>query len=248
MESAFVKTQYDLAYGEGIEAHWWHRARNWILLGELRKCLRGHSKVLDIGCGRGIAVRYLREQGICCDGVELATTSALSGVEEHIRYGTNAQDLPIDVRMGYEVLMLLDVVEHLPQPEAFVRELIAAFPRTSHVVITVPARQELWTNYDEYFGHHRRYTLQMLSDLARASDLELVRKGYFFHALYVPARTIAALGRTRMTRVEPPRGSAKGLHAVLTCAMLLDYFILPTSLPGASAIATFRVRQSRTSS
>src|SRR5450432_150563 len=106
MATAFVKQQYDLAYDDGVERHWWHLARNRIVLGEIRKFTTATPEVLDVGCGRGIAVKYLRAHGVACAGVELATARPLSGVENQIRYDTNAIELPLDERARYSVITL----------------------------------------------------------------------------------------------------------------------------------------------
>jgi 2-polyprenyl-3-methyl-5-hydroxy-6-metoxy-1,4-benzoquinol methylase len=241
MSTAFAKEQYDQAYDDGIEHHWWHLARNRILLREIRNCVVASPRVLDVGCGRGIAVKYLRAHGIDCAGVELAHARPLAGVESHVRYGQNATQLPEDERARVEVVTLLDVVEHVIDPATFIANIVAAFPRLSELIVTVPACAALWSNYDEYFGHFHRYDLAMLRALAQATKLQVINTSYFFHALYPPARLLAAMHRKRSTRVDPPRGTMKLLHRGVSLAMLLDYYFVPGVVPGASAIARFGV-------
>jgi SAM-dependent methyltransferase len=243
MATAFVKQQYDLAYDDGVEHHWWHLARNRIILGEIRKYTAATPEVLDVGCGRGIAVKYLREHGVACTGVELATARPLRGVENQIRYATNAIELPGNERERYSVVTLLDVIEHLPDPQAFIAAIIGAFPRLTHLIATVPARQELWSNFDDYFGHHRRYTLSMLNELAQALNLDVVHQSYFFHSVYLPARAMAALKKPRSTRIDAPLGWARPLHRAISWAMLMDYHLVPSAIAGTSAIACWRVRR-----
>jgi SAM-dependent methyltransferase len=243
MTTAFVKEQYDLVYDDGVENHWWNLARNRIILNSLGKLPIGVPEVLDVGCGRGFGVRYLREHGVACAGVELAAAKPLGGLENHIRYETNAIDLPASERARYDVITLLDVIEHLPDPKSFIAELIAAFPRLSHLIVTVPARQELWSNYDEYFGHHRRYNLPMLTETAQLLNLDVVYQSYFFHSVYLPARILAAMKKNRSTRMDAPRGWARPLHRMISWAMLVDYRIVPAIIPGTSAIACLRVRR-----
>jgi len=243
MSTTFKQQQYDLAYEDGMDRHWWHLARNRIVLQELKTFAPTSPQVLDVGCGRGIAVKYLRAAGITCVGVELAEVQPLEGMEGHVRTGTNATDLPSDERLSYDVITLLDVIEHVPDPGAFIASLVAAFPRLSCIVVTVPARQELWSNYDEYYGHFLRYDLGQLRELAGSQGLTVNHASYFFHSVYLPARVMAALGASRSTRVNSPRGRAKPLHRAIAWAMTLDYHALPGTLPGASAIACLAVRR-----
>ena len=42
------------------------------------------------------------------------------------------------------------------------------FENAKHLVITVPARQELWTNYDVFNGHFKRYNLTDLEGFVRS--------------------------------------------------------------------------------
>jgi 2-polyprenyl-3-methyl-5-hydroxy-6-metoxy-1,4-benzoquinol methylase len=161
-----------------------------------------------------------------------------------VRYGTHAVELPEEERARYDIVTLLDVIEHLPDPQVFVESIVAAFPRLSLLIVTVPARKELWSNYDEYFGHHQRYDLDMLRDLATSSNLRIAKAAYFFHGLYVPARMMAAMHRPRATRVDPPRGMLRFVHGALSAAMMLDYYCVPGGVPGTSAIARMEVRRS----
>ena len=145
------------------------------------------------------------------------------------------------MRRGFTTILLLDVIEHLPDARRFLRLITDAFPNLQHAVITVPARQELWSNYDEYFGHHRRYTRESL--LAETSDVgwQMQRISYFFHSLYVPAWLVTRLSGQRATEVIPPRGLAKLAHRIVAGGMLIDFHALPSRLPGSSLIASFRV-------
>lgn len=242
MSTAYVQQQYDLSYGDGIEYYWWHLTRNKIILDEVRKFSVAGSAVLDVGCGRGIAVKYLRDHAVSCAGVELASTSPLAGVGEHIRYGTNAIDLPAHERARYTMILLLDVIEHLPDPVNFIVGLVRAFPSLNRLVVTVPACPELWSNYDECFGHYRRYTLATLRELAQATNMSVEHQSYFFRALYVPARVLAVWKRKRSTQVHPPQGWKKYLHKAFAWMMRFDYLVLPASVPGMSAIACMSVR------
>ncbi|HST28082.1 MAG TPA: class I SAM-dependent methyltransferase [Rudaea sp.] len=242
MSTTFKQRQYDLAYDDGIDRHWWHLARNRIVLQEISKFAPISPRVLDIGCGRGIAVKYLRAAGVACVGVELAAVQPLQGLESYVRTGVNATELPLEERQGYDVITLLDVIEHVPDAGAFIASLVAAFPNLACLVITVPARQELWSNYDEYYGHYLRYDLRQLRELAESQHLTVAHSSYFFHSIYLPARALTALRAVRALRVEPPRGLGRSLHRAVAWAMALDYDILPAACVGTSAIACMHRR------
>jgi hypothetical protein len=235
----FSGTQYDTAYPDGIERHWWTRARSRIVAQMLREAGGAREATLEVGCGRGAAVAGLRELGIDCRGVELAAVAPLPAVRAAVRTGCDARELPATERAGVASILLLDVLEHVADPAAFLAELRAAFPSARRLVVTVPARQELWSNYDDFYGHHRRYDLAMLRALGEGEGWRTRRCAYAFHALYPPARLMSALGLRRGVRLRAPRGAAVALHAALAALMVADWRLLPGSLPGSSAVACF---------
>jgi 2-polyprenyl-3-methyl-5-hydroxy-6-metoxy-1,4-benzoquinol methylase len=195
------------------------------------------TMMLEIGAGRGVAVKLLREHGHHCVGVELASVKPLSEVSETVRSATDARTLPAGERNKYRTLLLLDVIEHIEDPAQFLSELRSAFPNSRHVLVTVPAMQGLWSNYDEFYGHYRRYDLKGLESLARQLDARLSYASYFFRWLYLPARVLAVAGIKRGTEIKAPSPAALLLHRLLARLSWADYRLLPTAIPGSSAIA-----------
>ena len=237
-KTQFDSSQYQHVYPEGIERHWWHLTRNEVILGWLRR--EGATcDVLDVGCGRGIVLAHLRAHGIDGVGVELGVAKPLAAVRDHIRYGLDARQIPTDERARYRTLTLFDVLEHLPEPEAFLRDLIAAYPVVDRLVVTVPACRELWSNFDLVNRHYRRYDAASLRELAAQAGCGVRRMSYFFHTPYLPARMLAGEGKDnrRSTQVDAPHGFNNALHHLVAFAMRLDYTLLPSSLKGSSLIA-----------
>ena len=138
------------------------------------------KRVLEIGCGRGIVVRYLRNHGVDCFGTELAPVDVDPHLAPYINANRDCFDLPDEVRRRVDALLLLDVIEHLPEPVQFMRRLREAFPAAQALVVTVPARTELWSSYDTYYGHFRRYTIKSVSAEVRDAGFGAIEAGYFF--------------------------------------------------------------------
>lgn len=240
VDTEFRVEQYWLCYPDGIERHWWHLARNRIVLRELGR-YTDEGPVLDVGCGRGVTIAYLRRHGIDCEGVDLGVAKPLPGLSTHIRYGIAAAELPPRMRSRIGTIILLDVIEHLPHPEESLAELEGAFESLAHVVVAVPAGPELWSNYDDFYGHFRRYTGSMLDRLAEDLGWTLVHKANFFRPAYLPMLLLAKIGMARATAHDAPRGPAMVVHRLVAGAMLADYSLLPTWIRGTSLIATYRL-------
>jgi SAM-dependent methyltransferase len=232
--TAFVSEQFDEAYPPGIEHLFWTLARNRIVLREIRAVAaeRGNiQRILDIGCGRGIALRYLRNQGIDCFGVEAASSPSLGDLTSFIRSGIDCFQIDARERAGYEALLLLDVLEHIADPVGFLRDVRAAYPNARALILTVPARKELWSNYDEHFGHFRRYTVETLAEELRASGFETIRSRYFFRALYP---VMWGMRGHRTTTTRAPGNVA--LHRFMADCFIAEDRLLPGSIPGTSVI------------
>lgn len=184
-------------------------------------------------------MQYLRENGLDCRGCDLSpyqpVTPALGAV---IRYGVDAVDLPAAEREAVATLLLLDVLEHLREPAAFLRRAVAAFPRLRRVLITLPARPELWSNYDAFYGHHRRYDRAAAAALATDAGLVPLRCRYFYHALYLAMALQRLLGIERQVAFQPVRGDA--LHRLVAAGLYLDDLCLPGALPGTSVMVVAR--------
>jgi hypothetical protein len=240
MKSTFSEDQYDLAYPDGIEYHWWNMARSGIVASVIAEHSNPGANILEIGAGRGVAVKHLRARGLPCFGVELAAVASMAGLETYVQTGVAAEDLPLLERQGYNTLLLLDVIEHLPDPAEFIAGLRQAFPQLSSLVITVPAGPKLWSNYDEFYGHHRRYTLAMLDELADELGCAYQSSSFFFHVPYLPARLLCLLGVKRSVQLAAPRGPVKLIHKLLAGLMRLEYLCLPGRLKGSSAVVCFK--------
>jgi SAM-dependent methyltransferase len=234
--TAFTDEQYAHPYPPGIEHSYWNQARNRILLRRLLPVLAPGARILDIGCGPGIVVDHLRRAGLDCAGVDLGTpTPATPEVAPHLRLGVSAFDLPAAEREAISALLLMDVLEHLPEPEGFLAECRRAFPAAKHVFVTLPARMEIWSTYDEYYGHYRRYALEDLPALVARTDLRVVRSRYFFHALYAAARVVGLATKKRSHVVTAPR--LRAAHALLGQIFAAEETLMPASAPGSSLYA-----------
>jgi SAM-dependent methyltransferase len=155
--SEFSEVQYDEAYPDGIEQHFWHLARNRLVEATLRQGADRKGRVLEIGCGPGLVLQYLRGRGFDCWGCELGDPPLPDAIRPFVLVKRDFRDLDPAFRRDTNSLLLLDVLEHIPDDTEFLRALVAAFPQSRSLILTVPARGELWSNYDDHYGHFRRY-------------------------------------------------------------------------------------------
>jgi len=80
--------------------------------------------VLDIGCGPGHMAKLLHQRGIQVSGIDMYPPEDSSVFAEFIRRDLDGNDADWPTEKNrYDVLMMLDVVEHLGDPENFLLSL-----------------------------------------------------------------------------------------------------------------------------
>jgi len=232
--TTFTSEEYANAYPEGIERHYWTLARNYHVARLLRRAPGSGGLVLDIGCGRGLTVEYLRGLGFDCRGFELSDVAIPAHLQAHCASSSDAFALPEELRGRVGAILLLDVLEHLEDPAGFLDQCVTSFPALQSLVVTVPARMELWSNYDDYYGHKTRFDLPSLHALVAREGLKVAESGYFFHALYPLLRLLMAFRGRREIRSSAPRRVF--VHRFLARGLVADSF-LPGRWYGSSIAA-----------
>jgi hypothetical protein len=234
-DTTFDAARYDKAYPDGVERHYWHRARNAVLAATLeREGLRG-APLLEIGCGRGLVTEALRDAGFECRGVELASAVPSPRVAPYVRTGIAFQELPEAERASVRGALLLDVLEHVEEPVDFLAQIRAALPRCERLLVTVPARRELWSRWDDFYGHRCRYDRPTLRRELDAAGYRVRSCKYFFHGLYPLALAIKVSGTARSTDIVAPPESL--VHRAVGRWFALESAALPGFLPGTSLLA-----------
>ncbi len=231
--TGYAEDQYEGNYPDGIQDHYWILGRNQILH-RLLTHFGTNESTLDIGCGRGVVVKYLRDRGVEAWGCEIASPRPITeDIAPYLMLGKDAMALDDEVSDSVRQLLLLDVLEHVEDPKEFMGQCIDKFRNAQRMLITLPARQELWSNYDERYGHFQRYSKQEAAELV--DGFEILELDYFFHALYPAMRLFKRLKIDRQEQVSPPRRTALKLaHRFLARAFDLEARVLPGGLFGTS--------------
>ncbi|MSP91409.1 MAG: methyltransferase domain-containing protein [Myxococcales bacterium] len=150
--------------------------------------VEGTRRVLDAGSGDAWFARQLRAD------LPAAATVACWDVEyTDAQLATLGPAQPAGVTLHrerqpgpFDVVTLLDVLEHVEDDAAFLAGIVAEVRPGGHVLVSVPAWQGLYTAHDTFLHHHRRYSPAQGERLLRGAGLEIVRSGGLFHALLAP--------------------------------------------------------------
>lgn len=130
----------------------------------------------------------------------------------------------------YDAVFALNVVEHLKDDTAALRNMKALLKPGGHAIVLVPAFQSLYNPIDKALEHYRRYTRASLLKVFHAAQLTPTHKRYF-NALGIPAWFIS--GKLQGNNVIP-KGQMKAYDYLVPLVKLLDVFCRP--LLGLSVI------------
>jgi 2-polyprenyl-3-methyl-5-hydroxy-6-metoxy-1,4-benzoquinol methylase len=109
--------------------------------------------VLEVGCGKGATLRWLRETGRCkhAVGMELFDSAAKQAARYADRMIVGNAEALIDTSFGaesFDLILCLDVLEHMVDPWSFVAKaerllqpggsLVASVPNVRHLAVLAP--------------------------------------------------------------------------------------------------------------
>ena len=237
--------RYGAQYARLYREHWWWRARE-EYLARLLDRLIGRDDVggtFDFGCGDGLFFPVLqrfsqeRPRGLEPDASLLDPAGPWF---DRITTGELADD-PSE-RARYGLIVALDVLEHLEDPQPAMAILRGRLRPGGWFIATVPAFDELWTAHDDINHHYRRYRLADLEALVRGSGLEVIESRYFFAWLALAKWLVAQKERVIRPVPTPAEVPAAPVNAAALAVTRLEQRLMGNAHPpfGSSAIVVAR--------
>lgn len=178
--------------------YWWHvhRARTALMLAR-RFGTPSKGRYLDLGCGPGASTAVLA-QGLLEAG--LRGPEAPVGVDVDARLAEPCRRNGVDFvhgdlergeipgcPQGIGVFSMLDVLEHLREPENVLLALRPNLAPGALGLVTVPAYPGLYSAWDERLGHLRRYTRPELAELFNGAGYVTLWTSHLFSFALPPA-------------------------------------------------------------
>jgi SAM-dependent methyltransferase len=178
--------------------HWWFIARRRILEALIKRVVRPLEKarVLEVGCGTGHNLAMLGRFGKldACELDKCARAVASKRLGRQVRVA-KLPDLSMFPRNGYDLIALLDVLEHVPDDLASLRAIHMRLKPGGALLMTVPANPWMWSAHDAAHHHFRRYTKKQLEELFLRSGLEVQLLSYFNSLLFPLVAVARVLGK-----------------------------------------------------
>ena len=152
------------------------------------------------GSGRVRVRLFAWEEGVEPDAGLVTSTDRPDGTIHLARFDAGFQP-----GKTYRLIVMLDVLEHLPDARAGLRHALSLLDPDGVLLITVPAFRLLWTTHDDLNRHVTRYTRSTFTQLAADAGMRLDALRYFYHWLF-PLKIAVRIKEASFPRnPEPPK-------------------------------------------
>jgi SAM-dependent methyltransferase len=199
--------QHTYAIMDRVEdSHWWFVGRRAILESFLRGIAgklgkpSGDLRILDVGCGTGANLEMLAQFGkaegvdVSDDALEFCRRKGLT-----VQKGL-AETLPFPDE-SFDITTALDVVEHLDDDIAGLKEMFRVTKKGGYSLVFVPAFMWLWGVQDDVSNHRIRYTRKQIVERLEKAGFTVERATYANFTFFAPILG----GRTlmKLTGIKP---------------------------------------------
>jgi 2-polyprenyl-3-methyl-5-hydroxy-6-metoxy-1,4-benzoquinol methylase len=154
-------------------------------------CFKRHlgqarSLVLDAGCGSGTMTIKLAKMGLKVRAIDsslkfvdfVKKRSGKLGLSKNIT-AVVGDILSQKSSKKFEAIYCGDVLEHLEDDQAVVKNFYRLLKKGGICVVSVPAQKSWWSRVDEWSGHKRRYEEKELEDIFLKAGFKIKESFYY---------------------------------------------------------------------
>lgn len=209
--------------------HFWFWGRNRIIRNLLKASVTEkleNLSFMEIGCGNGFVMSYLRDAGLKVSGGDIFF-KALKFCQARGNtdlFQLDAAHLPF--KNEFDLIGLFDCLEHIADDVAVLGSVYKALKPGGKIILTVPANQALWSSFDETSHHQRRYSKDELLAKLSGSGFIPERAGFFNFILF----PFIWLMRRRDKPLEKPKTDLDGYVETKTIPVVNSLFKLAMGL------------------
>lgn len=209
------------------DGHWWFQGKKYLIESILDRTAISPGRFLDIGCGTGIFLRMLEKRGAAY-GLDLSEQALSYCQRDGCRLLVRAAGgrLPFKDN-SFSLVTLLDMIEHVDNDLAVLKEVYRICKPGGVVVITVPAFEFLWGSHDDSHHHKRRYVLTHLREMGLSAGFILEKLTYTNFFIFLPVLLRRIISRNASSSKESDlRHTPKPINEMLKRIYKFEAFYL----------------------
>lgn len=139
------------------------------------------GNVAEIGPGNGIILKLYLDH---CDKLDLFEPDKNLYSKLNDKFSNYKKITVINDELNtssniYDVILYLDVLEHIEDYEKEILKAHNALKKGGYLLINVPAFQFLYSDFDKDVGHFRRYSKKDITNLCSNYNLEINKLKYY---------------------------------------------------------------------
>ena len=171
--------------------HFWFVGRNELIMSLVARFIPHPQKktFLDIGCGTGVMVKLLGEQGFRTTGLDVNDRALMYAKHHASSAFVRSSIFSYMSRVHFDAAGAFDVMEHVSDDVGFIKKCNSLIAPNGYLFLTVPQGMHLWSSVDIVSGHKRRYSKQSMNALLKNSGFRIVHMGYW-NSLLLPFYSI----------------------------------------------------------
>ena len=226
--------------GSVEDTHWFYKGKRIITKEWIQRFypLNSRSTLLDIGAGSGMFAaemnQWCRAFGVesSKDGLNVAKQK---GYAQHMIAGS-ATTIPCKDQSA-DITTALDVLEHIQDDAAALKEFLRVTKKNGIILLTVPAFSWAFSSWDKSLGHFRRYQIKDLNHLVENIPVEILHASYFNSIFFFPIAIYRKLKDlflphtpSRLEDAIPPRWLNNFLLSLFIVPAMWSWFRPPFGL------------------
>lgn len=175
----FNEVQIKEMYLEQKTSFYW-RLKYKCLKDLINRYTTNESSVLDIGCGTGFMVSGTKINPQRYLGIDAFPESEIY-LKTNFSYSANFSTKKLEdvENETFDCILLLDVLEHIDDDQAFICEIKRIAKQGSNLIVSVPAHQWLYSDVDKQAGHIRRYNSKEFVNLFHSTGFKKIYHSSF---------------------------------------------------------------------
>jgi len=179
------------------DKNWWFRSKKKLIIWALHHYFPQSKNFLEVGCGTGFILSGIQEAfpDLSLSGGELfmeGLACAAHRLPHASLFQMDSRRIPFEEE--FDVVGAFDMLEHIQDDQTVLFEIFKAIKRGGGVLLTVPQHPFLWSEWDQWAFHKRRYTSRGIIRKVEKAGFRLVGCTSFVSILF-PLMLLDRLGR-----------------------------------------------------